>query len=58
MWPPDMVIIGKWFSLANIIFFKANDPLKHLWNPGGPTPSVSGGSGGTTGTGSELLPEE
>lgn len=30
-----MFIIGKWFSLANIILFKANDPLQHLWNPGG-----------------------
>lgn len=41
-----MFIIGKWFSLANIILFKANDPLQHLWNPGGPTPTVCGGGGG------------
>lgn len=41
-----MFIMGKWFSLANIFFFKAADPLQHLWNPGGATPTVSGSGGG------------
>lgn len=58
MWPPD-----TWSSQVNgshyptSLFFEANDPLQHLWNPGGPTPSVQGGGGGQQEVGQNYCPE-